>query len=99
MVSPPCEAGDGARGWQRAAGAAIEQHEFEVLYDILDPAERALLLSQAGTHASRAFTTAPTTPAFSLDNAHFRIILLRRLRLPLGLAPATCRCGGALDPL
>ena len=79
--------------------AAIEQDEFEAPYDILDPPERALLISQAGTHAARAFTTAPTTPAFSLDNAHFRIILLRRLRLPLGLAPATCRCGGALDPL
>ena len=30
---------------------------------------------------------------------HLRLLLLRRLRLPLPLAPRVCRCRGRLDPL
>ena len=55
-------------------------------------------MSQAGPHAAVPFTTAPTTPEYTLDNPHFRILLQRRLRLPLDPAPARCSCGGALDP-
>ena len=32
-------------------------------------------------------------------SAHFRVLLLRRLRLLLPLAARTCRCRGRLDPL
>ena len=34
---------------------------------------------------------------FQFDNAPYRTLLLRRLRLALGLAPAHCRCGRAMD--
>ena len=34
---------------------------------------------------------------FQFDNAPYRTLLLRRLRLALGLAPAHCWCGRAMD--
>lgn len=94
---PETPAGDPLRGWQRAATAACDQDEFEALLTDLDLPSRALLLSQAGTHSAKAITTAPTGPDFEVDNPQFRVILQRRLRLPLGLAPSHCRCGGRLD--
>ena len=48
-------------------------------------------------HAATTFTTFPTSPEFQFDNAPYRTLLLRRLRLALGLAPAHCRCGRAMD--
>ena len=62
-------------------------------------ASRALLLSQAGPHATRAFTAFPTSPAVVVPSAHLRVLLLRRLRLPLPCAPRTCSCHGRLDQL
>lgn len=89
--------GDPLRGWQRASGAAIDQEDFAALFTTLPDPERALLLSQAGPHAATTFTTIPTCPEFHFDNPHYRTLLLRRLRLPLGFAPARCRCGRPLD--
>jgi hypothetical protein len=89
--------GDPLRGWQRASGAAIDQEDFAALFTTLPDPERALLLSQAGPHAAATFTTIPTCPEFHFDNPHYRTLLLRRLRLPLGFAPARCRCGRPLD--
>ena len=85
-VGPPAT----RKGWQRCAGAAVEKRALELLFSDLDPASRALLLSQSGPGASCAMTVLPTGP-------EFRIMLLRRLRTPLPLAPKRCRCGGALD--
>ena len=34
-----------------------------------------------------------------MPSAHFRVLLLRRLRLQLPVAPRTCACRGHLDPL
>eukprot|EP00435_Cladocopium_sp_Y103_P007182 s3744_g2.t1 len=92
------EATSAAASLRRAASSACDQDQFEALLPTYPPHERALLLSQAGPHASMAFTTAPTTPEYTLDNPHFRILLQRRLCLPLGIAPARCPCGGTLDP-
>ena len=89
--------GDPLRGWQRASGAAIDQEDFAALFTTLPDPERALLLSQAGPHAATTFTTIPTCPEIHFDNPHYRTLLLRRLRLPLGFAPARCRCGRPLD--
>ena len=60
----------------------------------LDPGSQALLESQTGPHASRAFTTISTIP-YHL----FRLLLLRRLRLPLPLSARFCRCRRTLDSL
>ena len=67
--------------------------------DRLDPGSQALLEPQTGPHASRAFTTIP----YHNDNSYlshlFRLLLLRRLRLPLPLSARFCRCRRTLDPL
>ena len=92
-VGPPTT----RKGWQRCAGAAVEKRALELLFSDLDPASRALLLSQSGPGASCAMTVLPTGPDFAVPSDEFRIMLLRRLRMPLPLAPKRCRCGGALD--
>ena len=85
------------KGWQRCAGAAAETRALEIFFSDLDSASRALLLSQCGPGASCAITVLPTGPDFTVPSDEFRILLLRRLRMPRPLAPQRCRCGGALD--
>ena len=87
------------RGWQRSAGAAVDKRVFEVLFAELDSASRALLLSQSGAGASCALTVLPTGPDFVVPSEEFRVLLLRRLRLALPLAPRRCQCGRRLDSL
>ena len=41
----------------------------------------------------------PTRDDIAIPSAQFRVLLLRRLRLPLPLAPRRCSCHGAVDPL
>ena len=82
------EFGEPLRGWQRLAAAAGDERALELHLSHLDAASRALLLSQAGPHAARALTS-----------PQFRVILLRRLRLALPVAPRACACRGRLDPL
>ena len=65
----------------------------------IPPASQALLHSQAGPFASRAFTTIPYTTEFEYPSHLFRILLLRRLRLHLPLSARLCRCRRPLDPL
>ena len=91
--------GDTLRGWQRAAAACLDKSACASLYSDLDPASRALMLSQAGPGGSLAITVLPTAPEFRMPSSHMRVLLLRRLRQPLPVAPRACRCGGALDPL
>ena len=59
----------------------------------LDPASQAMLASQSGPLAAKIFTNLPTSPEFTFEPCHFRVLLLRRLRLP------TCRCRQQLEPL
>ena len=51
-----------------------------------------LLALQSGPHAARVFVARPTSPELSLDSPVFRALLLRRLRMPLPLVAARCRC-------
>ena len=64
-----------------------------------DAASRALLLTQAGPHAARAFTVFLSSAELTVPSPLFRVLLLRRLRLPLPVALRACACGGRLDPL
>ena len=103
-ASPPPSEGEGAedtsrRGWQKLAGAAVDKRALEMLFADLDNASRALLLSQSGEGASCVLTTIPSCPEFDVPNDEYRVVHLRRLRLPLPLAPRRCRCGGRLDAL
>ena len=93
------EFGEPLRGWQRLAAAAGDERALELHLSHLDAASRALLLSQAGPHAARALTVLPTSPELAVASPQFRVILLRRLRLALPVAPRACACRGRLDPL
>ena len=53
--------------------------------------------SQCGPLASDTFTAVPTSRMMRIDVQPFRLLLLRRLRLPLPLTSRTCRCGRLLD--
>ena len=86
---PPAHGDSHLRGWQRAAVAACDERALETHLSHLNPASRALLLSQAGPHSGRALTALPTSAAVALPPEH--------LRVPL--APRVCRCRGRLDPL
>ena len=79
---------DTTRGWQRPASKAVDEFGFRSIHRELDPPAAALLDSQAGPFAARIFTARPTSPELSLAPSHFRVLLLRRLRLPLPLAAA-----------
>ena len=41
--------------------------------------------------------SAPPSPELELPNQHFRVALLRRLGMPLPIAPRRCGCGNDLD--
>ena len=47
-----------------------------------------------GPHSSRALNV---QEEFVIPKAQFRVLLLRRLRMPLPLAPRHCHCRGQLD--
>ncbi len=92
------EPGDWAHGWQFwAAQARDARAKATLVEEHVDPAWRALLRSQCGRGAGRVFTVLPTTPSTTLSSAEFRVLLLRRLRLPLPLAARCCSCRRALD--
>ena len=92
------EFGDYLRGWQRIASSPGEHQAFDGLLERLDEPSRALLLSQGGTFGSRALTVFPTLPELRLTNSQFRVLLLRRLRLPLPFTSRRCSCRCFLDP-
>ena len=51
-----------------------------------------MLDSQSGPHAASVFPTRPVSPELSLRSSFLRVLLLRRLRLPVPLTAARCRC-------
>ena len=87
------------KGWQRRATQACHTAFHNEVDNTLEPPARAMLASQSGPYASRAFTTIPYGPDTSYPPHLFRVILLRRLRLPLPLTSRTCRCRRILDSL
>ena len=72
-------------GWQHHASASFHRTARAGVYNSIDAASQALLDSQTGPFASRAFTTIPYTTDTTYPDHIFRILLLRRLRLPLPL--------------
>ena len=88
----PDEPVDTTRGWQRPASRAIDD-------STADPPSLALLESQCGPFASRILAALPSCHELTLDSPVFRALLLRRLRLPLPLDAAACRCRRPVDPL
>ena len=79
------------RGWQRPASRVLDDFALAEHRRSVGPAELALLDSQSGPFAARILTVRPTVPELAVDSALFRVLLLRRLRLPL---PTPVRCVG-----
>ena len=59
--------------------------------------DRALLRSQSGLVAGVTLSSTPSSPLTRIEPALFRVLLQRRLALPLPLSNRTCRCGRPLD--
>ena len=59
--------------------------------------EQALLWSQSGPLAGTPFSAAPSNWLTRIEPHLFRVLFLRRLRLPLPLSSRQCRCGRSLD--
>ena len=86
--------------WQRHASATVHDHYREqVVWPQLCLAERALVRSQSVPLASVPFTALPIHRISRMDPEPFRVLLLRRLRMPLPLNVRACRCGRLLDVL
>ena len=87
-------------GWQHEAASRLEREFRERhLMPHLAAHERALVRSQSGPFAGMAFSSAPSSHLQRIDSHLFRVLLLRRLRLPLPLSARSCRCGRLLDSL
>ena len=85
------------KGWQRLAAHTCDKRAFEMHLADLTPASRARLLSQAGPFAARAFNITPARDDVTVPSAPFRVRVLRRLWLPVPLAPRSRR--GQLEAL
>ena len=85
------ELGSSRSGWQHEAAFRVEQQFREQqLLQVLSESERALLRSQSGRGAGSFLTVPPTNPLVRFDSQIFRVLLLRRLRLPLPLSRRFC---------
>ena len=86
-------------GWQFLAARTLDHRCRLQLEPQLSRSERAHLRSQSGPGAGAALMAVPSNPLMRMDPSVFRVLLLRRLRLALPLAPGSCRCRHFLDPL
>ena len=96
---PPLDDPGGWRtGWQHEAASRVERHFRDTsLMPRLNDTEKALLRSQSGPMSGAALSTAPTCFHTRIESHLFRLLLLRRLRLPLPPCVPVCRCGRPLD--
>ena len=92
------EPGCDRSGWQHEVASKVEE-EFRDgnLFGRLDDASKALMRSQGGIGSGLALSTCPLCRVTRLEPFLFRVLLLRRLRLPLPLTGRNCRCGQPLD--
>ena len=79
-------------------GAVDNKFFSEEFWPALSGQERALIRSQTGPLSTMPFVALPTNRFSRFDPQPFRVLLLRRLHLPLPLSARQCRCGRPLDP-
>ena len=92
------EPGSWRTGWQHEAASRVERHHREhTLMPVLSDSEKALLRSQSGPFSGAALSATPSSFPTRIPPHLFRVLLLRRLRLPLPPTVRTCRCGRQLD--
>ena len=88
------EPGGFHHGWQHEAASRVERHfRDRNLMSRLAEHEMALLQSQSGPKGRDGALSCPASFLTRIDFALFRVLLLRRLRLPLPLSFRLCRCG------
>ena len=81
-------------GWQQKAAECVDAPFVATnVWPILTNQEKALMRSQTGPLSSLPFTVLPTNRFSRFDPQPFRVLLLRRLHLPLSLTARQCRCG------
>ena len=85
------EPGGPRGGWQHEAASRVErQFRTTSVLPLLSPSRRVMLRSQSGP-------ALPSSPLTRFHPALFRVLLQRRLALPLPLTFRSCRCGRPLD--
>ena len=85
-------------GWQHEATEAVHAHLFSTtVWPRLSPPEQALIRSLGGPMLGVPFTCFPVSRESRIDSSSFRVLLLRRLWLPLPPSSRNCRCGLPLD--
>ena len=90
------EPGTARAGWQHGASRRVEQaFRASCLFPHMSPSERALVRSQSGPGAGVALLTSPSSPLTRIESPLFRVLLQRRLPLPL--SERMCRCGHFID--
>ena len=84
------EHGAERHGWQHEASSRVEREHRErrILPRLVDN-EKAMLRSQSGPGAGLAFSATPSNSSSRIEPHLFRVLLLRRLRLPLPLVSRT----------
>ena len=88
------EPGVTRNGWQHEAASRVEESFRETnLFPRMGDARKALVRSQGGSGAGLALSTCPVNRLTTFSPHVFRVILLRRLHLPLPLTVRNCRCG------
>ena len=87
------------KGWQSRAARAVESRRLHAIREAVPSPQQALLRSQGGPLASTPFVSLPVDRAFRIDSQPFRILFLRRLRMPLLLTAHSCWCSRLLDSL
>ena len=92
------EPGGQRAGWQHEAASRVER-QFRATHILphLTPTRQAMLRSQSGPVAGIPFSVVPSSFLTRLDPTIFRVLLQRRLSLPLPLSKRSCRCGRLLD--
>ena len=94
------EPGAERHGWQHEASSRVErEHRERRILPRLADNEKAMLRSQSGPGAGLALSATPSSPSSRIEPHLFRVLLLRRLRLPLPPVSRTCRCGRPTDVL
>ena len=91
------EPGETRHGWQHEATSRVESvFRANLRLQLAEP-EQALLRSQSEPLAGIVLSVAPSSTLTRIESHLFRVVLLRRLRLPLPLSVHQCRCGRSLD--
>ena len=94
------EPGLSRHGWQKTAHKCFEIQSFqEREWPAPDSTDSATSRSQRGPLAATPFVSLPSKWFSKFDPQSFRLLLRRRLRLPIPLSSRSCRCGRQLDPL